>query len=123
MNGTYKILIIDDMPSHLLLLKTILEEDGFNVVTAENVRNALRTLEGDSAIQLVLLDIMMPEFDGFEFLDKVRESGSSEVPVIVVSAKTDNSSIQKAIDKGAYDYLTKPFNIQDIRNKVNSALG
>jgi DNA-binding response OmpR family regulator len=122
MNGTYKILIIDDMPSHLLLLKTILEEDGFNVVTAENVRNALRTLEGDSAIQLVLLDIMMPEFDGFEFLDKVRESGSKEVPVIVVSAKTDNSSIQKAIDKGAYDYLTKPFNIQDIRNKVNSAL-
>jgi DNA-binding response OmpR family regulator len=65
---------------------------------------------------------MMPEFDGFEFLDKVRESGSKEVPVIVVSAKTDNSSIQKAIDKGAYDYLTKPFNIQDIRNKVNSAL-
>lgn len=122
MNGTYKILIIDDMPSHLLLLKTILEEDGFNVVTAENVRNALRTLEGDSAIQLVLLDIMMPEFDGFEFLDKIGESGSSKVPVIVVSAKTDNSSIQKAIDKGAYDYLTKPFNIQDIRNKVNSAL-
>jgi DNA-binding response OmpR family regulator len=122
MNGTYKILIIDDMPSHLLLLKTILEEDGFSVVTAENVQDALRILEGDSAIQLILLDIMMPEFDGFEFLDKVRETGTSEVPIIVVSAKTDNSSIQKAIDKGAYDYLTKPFNIQDIRNKVNSAL-
>ena len=123
MAGNSKILIIDDMPSHLLLLSTILEEDGFDVVTAESVNNAFRALEDDSAIELVLLDIMMPGFDGFDFLDKVRESGTGEVPVIVVSAKTDNLSIQKAIDKGAYDYLTKPFNIQDIRNKVQSALG
>ncbi len=123
MAGNSKILIIDDMPSHLLLLRTILEEEGYDVVTAESVNNAFRAIEGDSAIELVLLDIMMPEFDGFDFLDKVNDFGSTDVPVIVVSAKTDNLSIQKAIDKGAYDYLTKPFNIQDIRNKVKSALG
>ncbi|MFO7889170.1 MAG: response regulator transcription factor [bacterium] len=117
-----KILIIDDMPSHLLLLKTILEEDGFEVITAENGEHALRTLKDDKAVELILLDIMMPEFDGFDFLDKISESETNEVPVIVVSAKTDNTSIQKALDKGAYDYLTKPFNIQDIRNKVRSAL-
>ena len=118
-----KILVIDDMTSHLLLLRTILEEDGFEVVTSENGKNALQTLKDDSAVELILLDIMMPEFDGFDFLDKINESETYEVPVIVVSAKNDNDSIQKAIDKGAYDYLTKPFNIQDIRNKVKSALG
>ncbi len=65
---------------------------------------------------------MMPELDGFDFLDKLKESGIQGVPVIIVSAKSDHDSIQKAIDKGAFDYLTKPFNIQDIRNKVRSAL-
>jgi two-component system sensor histidine kinase/response regulator len=117
-----KILIIDDMPSHLLLLRTILEEDGFEIMTSENVENAFQALEQEDNIELILLDIMMPEFDGFDFLDKLNQSKIKKVPVIVVSAKTDNSSIQKAIDKGAYDYLTKPFNIQDIRNKVRSAL-
>lgn len=118
-----KILIIDDMPSHLLLLKTILEEEGFDVITSENCQDALQTLEKDKAVELILLDIMMPEFDGFDFLDKINELEVNKLPVIVVSAKTDNISIQKAIDKGAYDYLTKPFNIQDVRNKVRSALG
>lgn len=118
-----KILIIDDMPSHLLLLKTILEEEGFDVITSENCQDALQTLENDKAVELILLDIMMPEFDGFDFLDKINELEVNKLPVIVVSAKTDNISIQKAIDKGAYDYLTKPFNIQDVRNKVRSALG
>ena len=117
-----KILVIDDMTSHLLLLRTILEEDGFEVVTSENGKNALQTLKDDEAVELILLDIMMPEFDGFDFLDKINEFESPEVPVIVVSAKNDNDSIQKAIDKGAYDYLTKPFNIQDVRNKVKAAL-
>ena len=122
MAAASKILIIDDMPSHLLLLKTILEEEGFQVHTAENVEDAFSMLNEVSAIKLILLDIMMPEADGFEFLDRVKDSDINEVPVVVVSAKTDHDSIQKAIDKGAHDYLTKPFNIQDIRNKVMSAL-
>ncbi|MBS3769080.1 MAG: response regulator [Bacteroidales bacterium] len=122
MTEASKILIIDDMPSHLLLLKTILEEEGFEIITAEDGENALRTLKEDEAIALILLDIMMPGFDGFDFLDKINESETYETPVIIVSAKTDNTSIQKAIEKGAYDYLTKPFNVQDIRNKVRSAL-
>lgn len=118
-----KILIIDDMTSHLLLLRTIFEEDGFEVITSENGENALESLKNDKAVELILLDIMMPEFDGFDFLDKINEFETNKVPVIVVSAKNDNASIKKAIDKGAYDYLTKPFNIQDVRNKVKSALG
>lgn len=122
MTEASKILIIDDMPSHLLLLKTILEEEGFEIITAEDGENAIRTLKEDEAIALILLDIMMPGFDGFDFLDKINESETYKTPVIVVSAKTDNTSIQKAIEKGAYDYLTKPFNVQDIRNKVRSAL-
>jgi len=122
MTEASKILIIDDMPSHLLLLKTILEEEGFEIITAEDGENAIRTLKEDEAIALILLDIMMPGFDGFDFLDKINESETYKTPVIIVSAKTDNTSIQKAIEKGAYDYLTKPFNVQDIRNKVRSAL-
>jgi len=117
-----KILVIDDMPSHLLLLRTILEEERFEVFTSRDVENAMHTLTHHEGIKLILLDIMMPEMDGFDFLDKLKESGIQGVPVIIVSAKSDHDSIQKAIDKGAFDYLTKPFNIQDIRNKVRSAL-
>ncbi|MFP4621274.1 MAG: two-component system response regulator [Bacteroidales bacterium] len=123
MSEKTKILIIDDMPTHLLLLRTILEEEGFDVIVSDGGRNALEALKEDKAVKLILLDIMMPEFDGFDFLEKLNESDIEEIPVIVVSAKSDNKSIQKAIDKGAYDYLTKPFNIQDIRNKVRTALG
>jgi len=118
-----KILIIDDMSTHLLLLQTILEEEGYEVLAVDNGKEAIEQIEGDSEISLVLLDIMMPEVDGYEILQKVKnEDKSISAPVIIVSAKTDSASIKKALEKGAYDYITKPLNVYDIKNKVKSAL-
>jgi len=118
-----KILIIDDMSTHLLLLQTILEEEGYEVLAIDNGKEAIEKIEGDPEISLVLLDIMMPEVDGYEILQKVKmEDKNISIPVIIVSAKTDSKSIKKALEKGAYDYITKPLNVYDIKNKVKSAL-
>ncbi len=118
-----KILIIDDMSTHLLLLQTILEEEGYEVLAVDNGKEAIENIEGDPEINLVLLDIMMPEVDGYEILQKVKsENKNITIPVIIVSAKTDSASIKKALEKGAYDYITKPLNVYDIKNKVKSAL-
>jgi two-component system sensor histidine kinase/response regulator len=118
-----KILIIDDMSTHLLLLQTILEEEGYEVAAIDNGKEAMETIEHDQDIKLILLDIMMPELDGYQILDKVKsEDKNVNIPVIVVSAKTDSSSIKKALEKGAYDYITKPLNVYDIKNKIKSAL-
>jgi DNA-binding response OmpR family regulator len=123
MNSKKRILVIDDMTTHLLLLQTILEEEGYKVITIDNGEDALKIIEEDKSIDAVLLDIMMPDVDGFEILDKLSvKDGKPAIPIIIVSAKTDTQSIKKALEKGAYDYITKPLNIQDIRNKVNSAL-
>jgi len=111
------------MSTHLLLLQTILEEEGYEVLAVDNGKEAIENIEGDPEINLVLLDIMMPEVDGYEILQKVKsENKNITIPVIIVSAKTDSASIKKALEKGAYDYITKPLNVYDIKNKVKSAL-
>ncbi len=122
MNDRSKILVIDDMPSHLLLLQTILEEDGYEVVTLDNGKEALELIERDESFSLILLDMMMPDIDGFEFLDLLKEKGKDSMPVVVVSAKVGTPSIKKAMQKGAFDYITKPLNIHDIKNKVSAAI-
>jgi len=120
---TSKILIIDDMSTHLLLLQTILEEEGYEVLAVDNGKEAIEKIEGDPEINLILLDIMMPEIDGYEILQKVKtENTNITIPVIIVSAKTDSASIKKALEKGADDYIAKPLNVYDIKNKVKSAL-
>ena len=118
----FNILIIDDDFANQHLLRSILESEGYGVIIADGGKKALEIIEKTGDLRLILLDLMMPEFDGYQFLDSLNDSNKSDVPVIVVSAKTDSGSIQRALDKGAYDYLSKPFNIQDILNKIMSAL-
>lgn len=118
-----QILIIDDVSSNLLLIQSILEAENYRVIACENGKEALEQLKQPNHIQLILLDIMMPDIDGYEFLDQKKQLVGDEIPVIIVSAKTDTQSIQKALGKGAYDYLSKPFNMQDVLNKTRSALG
>ncbi|MFP3860493.1 MAG: PleD family two-component system response regulator [Bacteroidales bacterium] len=123
MKKNKRILVIDDMSTHLLLLQSILEEEGYNVITVDNGEDALKIIEKDNNLDMILLDIMMPGIDGFEVLRRMDTSEDKEkLPIIIVSAKTDTWSIKNAMDLGAYDYITKPLNIHDIRNKVNSAL-
>lgn len=122
MSAKSKVLVVDDMSTHLLLLQSILQEEGYDAAVVDNPNAVMEMMQKES-YDAVLLDIMMPGMDGFEVLKALKkEELFSYTPVIVISAKTDSWSIKKALDLGAFDYLTKPINIQDIRNKVKAAL-
>ena len=117
-----KVLILDDVSSHLLLLQSILEEEGYEALIYSDQEKAIERLyQGD--IHIMLLDIMMPEIDGFQVLDRIKkDSRISNTHVIIISAKTDAWSIKNSMEKGAFDYLTKPINMFDLRNKVRAAM-
>ncbi|MBI9054533.1 MAG: response regulator [Bacteroidales bacterium] len=117
-----KILIVDDVSTHLLLLQSILQDEGYETDITDNPKSVSDILQR-SEYNVVLLDIMMPGLDGFQVLDIIKENERlSHINVIIISAKTDSWSIKNALDKGAFDYITKPINIQDVRNKVKSAM-
>ena len=117
-----KILIVDDVSTHLLLLQSILDDEGYETDITDAPKSVIDMLH-KSKYHVVLLDVMMPEMDGFQVLEKIKENESlSYINVIIISAKTDLLSIKNALAKGAFDYITKPINIQDVRNKVNSAM-
>ena len=116
------VLIVDDTSTHLLLLKSILEVEGYNILTYSNPNMAFEALHLNT-IDAILLDIMMPELDGFEFLDKIKnDKNLSDIHVIIISAKNDSWSIKNAMEKGAFDYLTKPINMHDLKNKLRAAV-
>jgi len=106
-----RILVVDDNEMNTDLLKRRLERRGFLVVTAQSGREALRILD-QQPIDMVLLDVMMPEMNGVEVLQAIRVTRSpTTLPVIMATAKSDNVDIVEALDKGANDYVTKPIDI------------
>lgn len=122
MGNQGKILIIDDESTHLLLLQTILQEEGYHTEIVDHPEKGLKLLK-ENNYQVLILDIMMPGMDGFEVLEKIRKDKKmKKLHVIIISAKTDSWSIKNAMDRGAFDYLTKPINIKDVKNKVKSAM-
>ena len=116
------VLLVDDNAQNLKVLYETLKDRGYHLLIANDGEKAL-TLANRHNPEVILLDIMMPDLDGYEFLDLKNETLGGEIPVIIVSAKTDTDSIQQAIDKGAYDYISKPFNTRNIINKIRTALG
>jgi len=108
--------------THLLLLQTILNEEGYETEITSDSNKVIDILLEDN-YKVLLLDIMMPEMDGFQVLEKIRENKKlSSLNVIIISAKTDSWSIKSALDCGAFDYITKPIVIQDVKNRVKSAM-
>lgn len=101
------ILIVEDTESLRKLTRKILEKEGFSVDEAENGEVALEKISGDTKYSLILLDIMMPKMDGLEFIKNLR--AFSEVPVVFVTALSDERSQVLAYENGADGYLTKPF--------------
>ncbi|MFO7843466.1 MAG: response regulator [Bacteroidales bacterium] len=122
MGNQGNILIIDDESTHLLLLQTILQDEGYHTEIADSPQKGLELVR-ENNYQVLLLDIMMPGLDGFQVLEKIQQDKRlKKLHVIIISAKTDSWSIKNAMDRGAFDYLTKPINIQDVKNKVKSAM-
>jgi len=113
------ILVVDDDTEILEMLRRILELEGFDVATATDGRSALTTLE-DSGPDLVILDIIMPELDGFQFLDITRQR--SNVPVIMLTGKCEAESLRDALALGADDYVKKPFNPRELLARVRAKL-
>jgi two-component system KDP operon response regulator KdpE len=113
------ILVVDDDQRMRRLLRLNLEKDGHRVTLAEHPLVGLEIAELESP-DLVLLDVMMPEMNGFTFLQRLREF--SDVPVIFLTAKGDESDKVQGLDIGADDYLTKPFSPAELLARVRAAL-
>ena len=108
-----KIVLVDDDMRNLFALSKILTERGMEIIKAENGKNALEMLDTHTRIDMVLMDIMMPEMDGYEAMRKIRSHVKfKNLPVIALTAKAMKEDKQKCIDAGANDYITKPIDIE-----------
>jgi len=117
------VLIVDDNEDNRFTLSMRLEACGYeNIVTAENGREALEKMR-QSAVDLVLLDIMMPELDGYGVLEELRtDTALRDIPVVMISALEDVNSVVRCIELGATDYLTKPFNPVLLQARVDKCI-
>lgn len=115
----YRILVCDDERDIVAALKIYLESEGYEVVEAYNGREALDKLKGGD-IQLVLMDVMMPELDGISAMAELRRV--SNVPVIMLTAKSEDTDKVLGLNVGADDYITKPFNVVEMLARVRSQL-
>lgn len=116
------ILVVDDHPTTRLKLSLGLKQQGHTVAEAENGRQALEQLKAES-FDLVLLDIMMPEMDGYQVLEEMKNDGAlRDVPVIVISAQDELESMVRAIELGAEDYLPKSFDPVLLRARIGACL-
>lgn len=115
----HRILIVDDEERMVRFIRLNLEHDGFEVVEAYRGSQAIDRLR-DSLPDLVLLDVMMPDLDGFEVLKMIREFSS--VPVIMLTAKSEEDDRVKGLELGADDYITKPFSPRELVSRVKAVL-
>ncbi|WP_431193330.1 response regulator transcription factor [Trichocoleus desertorum] len=117
-----RLLLIDDDPNLILLVKDYLEFRGYEVVTAENGREALEILEQDIP-DMIICDVMMPEMDGYSLVKHVREdSRTSWIPVLFLSAKGQSQDRVKGLNTGADVYMVKPFEPEELVAQVESSL-
>ncbi len=112
------ILVVDDEPHIVRFTAMNLEVEGFRVETAGNGLEALEVLDQRGPVDLVVLDVMMPELDGFETLRRIRDQSS--VPVIFVTVRGDEADRVAGLDLGADDYLTKPFSPRELISRIRA---
>lgn len=122
-HGEVRILIVDDNEDNRYTLARRLRREGWtNLVMAENGRDALDRIAKER-FDLILLDIMMPEVNGYEVLERLKaDAGTRDIPVLMISASSDIESVVRCIELGAEDYLLKPFNPVLLRARVNACL-
>ena len=116
---TQTILVVDDKLNVQKLLEDFLSGKGFQVLCASNGRDAQLILKKQTP-DLILLDIMMPQMNGYEFISKLRET--SDLPVIMITAKQQEDDVIKGFELGADDYITKPFRMSELLVRVNAVL-
>lgn len=111
-----KILLVEDIYFNQILIESMLVEWGYEVQLANDGADALEYIKKED-YHLIILDLMMPVMDGFRFLEE-KNILKIQSPVVVLSARSDMESIDRALKLGAIDFITKPFNSSDLENKV-----
>jgi len=118
---TKKVLVVDDEPDILFTVSNMLEMNGYSVVKATNGKECIKKVSQHNP-DLILLDIMMPEMSGWDVAAKIRDNPSwCNIPIIFLTAKGDTMSIGMG-GITAQDYIVKPFNIKDLKNRVEQVL-
>ncbi len=122
MKFSNQILIVDDVADNIQVAMNILQEDGYEFSFADNGNTALSILEDENAnFDLILLDVMMPEMDGYEVCQELKASPRwKDVPVILLTARVDAESIAKGFEVGCIDYITKPFHADELLARVKN---
>jgi len=122
MNRRFRILIVDDAPKNIQIVANLLGEDEYEISYATNGKQALGHVE-ESEFDLVLLDVMMPGMSGYEVCREIKQGKRhSDLPVIFITARTDEDSIIEAFEAGGQDYITKPFNSAELMARVKTHL-
>jgi DNA-binding response OmpR family regulator len=120
--GKLTVLVIDDDPVILELLRVNFEIEGFDVICATDGEDGLRRAQADRP-DVVISDIMMPRRDGLQLLTELKANPATEdLPVILLSAKAQKSEVQHGIDMGADDYITKPFDPLELIDRLNAVM-
>ncbi|MFP4497590.1 MAG: response regulator transcription factor [Vulcanimicrobiota bacterium] len=117
-----KVLLVDDDDQILRSLRTYLELESYEVETASNGVEALQKIKQYDP-EIVVLDIMMPEMDGFEVMEKIKENPETEkLPVIMLTAKGQDVDVLKGYRMGAASYMTKPFNLNELVENIEMVM-
>ena len=111
------VLVVDDEPDIVDFLTTVLQDEGYSTAAATDGVEALARLD-ELRPSLIILDLMMPRMNGFEVLDALRQRGPSRPSVVVLSAKSTHQDILDALEKGADDFIPKPFDLEDLLLRV-----
>ena len=121
--GTRRALIVDDDVRNIFALTALLERQGMDVLHAESGREALELLHENPSIGVVLMDIMMPDMDGYQTMSAIRKAGGFEnLPIVALTAKAMKGDREKCIDAGASDYIAKPVDPEQLLGLLRSWL-
>jgi len=114
----YKILIVDDMPKNIQVAMNMLKDEGYHMFYAKDGNMALK-LTKEKDFDLILLDIMMPDIDGFEVCKRLKsDTKTAHIPIVFLSGKDSSDDIQKGYEAGGIDYIIKPFLDIELKTKV-----
>jgi DNA-binding response OmpR family regulator len=122
MEAQKKVLVVDDDPYILMSLEFLMKKNGYDVMVARNGKEALDLVE-QQLPDMVLLDIMMPDVDGYEICKYIKKAARlKHTKVVFMSAKTKEADIQKGYDLGAALYITKPFSTRELVKQINQLM-
>jgi DNA-binding response OmpR family regulator len=122
MKNNKTILVVDDQPDNVFILQDRLQREGFRILTAYDGLTCISIAESEKP-DLILLDVMMPGLSGFDVCERlIKNTVTSSIPIILVTALTDVEDIKRGLQAGAFDYIKKPYNRAELIARINSAL-